>query len=418
MLDRVVPYLPKEGVIKDYIDFTTGGEECPRFRFFSFLGTLGSVVGRKIYFQRSSKDVFPTLFPPMWIILVAPQGQGKKSSSLRVARNFLNYLPQNLKPKVLASKLTPEALVKALCSPVIKPEILASAPKETVKIIKKPAQGLLHSSEFGVLLGREKYNQGMIALLTDLYDCPEEWTSETIMHGDQRLYDVCIFIMGASTPDWLQSMLPTDAFKGGFMSRLVLVALPNSWFVREADPPIPPEDLKERIISQLTEIAKKSFQMSWTKEAREFFTFWYESLPLPEPGPKAQYLERKQDHLLRLAMLLEISYQKHTAIQQKTLEQALNILNSIEFETLQIIDYISIEPKMRPVQRVYEYIEAKGIVSEAELLNETWRYFTRAQDFDDIIRMLIRSKRVKFLSKRNEETGETETYYTRRKENE
>jgi len=400
MPDLIVPFLPEKGVIKDYLTFLGEGEECPRFRFFSFIAALGSIIKRKVYFQRGSKITFPTLYPSIWVILVAPQGVGKKSSTIRVGRNILESLPPQYKPKILAAKLTPEALVKALSSSARLVEDAEGAAKDMIHIIKKPAQGLLYSSEFGVLLGREKYNTGMIALLADLYDCPDEWNSETIMHGDQKLYDVCLSVMGASTPDWLQSMLPTDAFKGGFMSRLLLVTQPDDWYIRVSNPPPPPIPLSD-IVDKVVRIATFKGEMTWSKEAELFFDEWYMALPKPEPGPKAQYLERKQDHLLRLSMILQLTY-GGMEIQGDTLKQALNILNSVEKETLKIIDYISVEPRMRCVQRILEYLDTFPFISEAELLDRTWKYMARPSEFEEAMRMLLRAKRVEMRMKDGE----------------
>jgi hypothetical protein len=394
MYDSITPYLPSRGIIYDYMKFVTGGEECPRFQFFAMVSALGSVIRRKVWFQRASEATFPTLFPSLWVILIAPQGIGKKSSTLRSARIFLDCLPQELKPKNLASKITPEALVRALSSPSqLQPEKDLSKPS-FVKIFKKPAQGLLYSSEFGVLLGREKYNTGMIALLTDLYDCPKEWNSETIMHGDQMLFDVCLSIMGASTPDWMQSMLPTDAFKGGFMSRLVLVSYPDGWFQRVPDPPSPIPGLFEKVLKGIIRIGQRTGQMIWDDSARKFFNDWYLSLPEPEPGPRTQYLERKQDHMLRLAMILKLSYEEDLIIDVDCLEQAFNILSAIEKETLKMIDYISVEPRMRGVQRIIEILDAFKKISEAELLSRTWKHMTRPSEFEESMKMLLKAKKV------------------------
>lgn len=401
MFDSISEFLPQEGLFADFMKYVTppgtlGTEACPRFHFYAFSSVIGAVVARKVIFQRSS--LLPPLYPNLWVVLVAPQGIGNKSSAIRVAKSFLDRMPEEIRPRILASKLTPEALVKALSSAYIDPKSIENVPPGMIPIIKKKAQGVLYSSEFGVLLGREKYNMGMIALLTDLYDCPDEWTSETVMRGGERLYEVCLTIMAASTPDWMQSMLPTDAFKGGFMSRLLLVPLPDTWYLRVADPPEPDKELGENIVQQLREVQKLSGTMTWSEEAKEFFDDWYHGLPLPEPGPKAAYLERKQNHLLKLAMVLQIAKTKSLVIDLDSISRSLNLLTSIERDTLRIVDYISVEPKMRAVQRVLELLEAKDSITEAELLDQSWRYLTRPSEFDDIVKMLLRTKKVTFDS--------------------
>ena len=290
--------------------------------------------------------------------------------------------------------MTPEAIIKSLAAQAFTAEMLQSIDSTTISILKKPAQALLYSSELGVLLGKEKYNQGMIPILTDLYDTPDEWHSETVMRGDQRLYNVCISIMGASTPDWMQTMLPSDVFKGGFMSRLFLVGYPETWSPRIADPEPADERLGALIVDRLTELAQFNGQMVWDKACKDYFKDWYENLPDSEPGPKAAYLERKQDQLLRLAILIQLAEGLTLTLTRSALEQALTIIAAAEVDALRMVEYISVEPRMRVVQRILEFLEARKSISEGDLMHEVWRHLAHPREFDDVISMLLKTKRV------------------------
>lgn len=394
--DVIEPHIPKEGLFRLYHEYTSGNEICPRFRFFSFAAMMGSLIRRKVYFQRSTYSLFPTLYPNLWIILVAPQGRGHKSAALSVAKKLMQRLPEKLQPRLMASKLTPEALVKALAAQALTAEIIQGLGNDPtmINLMKKPAQALLYSSELGVLLGKEKYNQGMIALLTDLYDTPNEWQSETVMRGDQKLYDVCLSIMGASTPDWMQTMLPTDAFKGGFMSRLLLVGYPDTWHIRISDPAPPSVAAGDALVEGLTELAQLEGEMKWTKGAKDYFSDWYHALPDPDPGPKAAYLERKQDQLLRMSILVQLAQDLSLTLTQDSMESALAIMQSVEPDALRMVDYIAVEPRMRIVQRVVEMLEARKRITEGELLNEVWRHLVNPREFDEVVQMLLKTKRM------------------------
>ena len=399
MQDKIEEVLPQEGTLAKFVKYTGGTEICPRFRFFAMAAAIGAILRRKVSFQRSTYNLFPTLYPNLWVILVAPQGRGHKSSALRMAKTFLDKLPLEHQPTTLASKLTPEALIKSLASQTITAEMAEGVDPNLIKILKKKAQGLIYSSELGVFLGKEKYNQGMIALLTDLYDCPDAWTSETIMRGDQMLYEVCISVMGASTPDWMQTMLPSDTFKGGFMSRLLLIAFPEGWNKRIADPPPPDEQLGKEILNDLIGIAKMNGQMKWTKEGKEFFEDWYMNLPEEIPGPRAAYLERKQDHMLRLAMIIEASITQKLVLRKESIELSLSILNSIEPETLKMIDYIATEPRMRIIQRVSEIMESQKEMAESELLAHVWKDLGRAGEFAEVVQLMLKAKMIEVFLK-------------------
>lgn len=394
--DEKIRWYVSDTIYDLYLDYTSGGEICPRFRLFSFLGAVGSIIKRNIWFQRSTHSLFPVLYPNPWVILVAPQGVGHKSSALRIARGFCEKLDDKLKPKYLASKVTPEALVKALATQKIDSSGMTQAQADS---LRRPAQGTLYSSELGVLLGRQKYDTGMITLLTDLYDCPDSWSSETVMRGDQTLFNVCLSVMGASTPDWMQTMLPADAFKGGFMSRLLIIGYPEGWRLRVADPTPPTPELEVTILEMLANIAQLKGEIKWTSDAKEYFSDWYHNLKEPEPGPIAAYLERKQDHMLKLAILLQVGKGPDLVLEKWAIEAALNILAFIEPDSFRMIEFISIEPRMRIVQTILEYLGAnKGGLSEALLLNSTWKYLSKASEFEEVMAMLLKSKQITIFS--------------------
>ena len=80
-----------------------------------------------------------------------------------------------------------------------------------------------------------------------------------------------------------------------------------------------------------------------------------------------------------------------------------------EKDALRMIDYIAVEPRMRIVQRVIELLEVKTRISEAELMSEVWRYLSRAQEYDEVINMLMKTKQI------NVTVEEGEVYYVYKK---
>jgi hypothetical protein len=212
---------------------------------------------------------------------------------------------------------------------------------------------------------------------------------------------VCLSVLGASTPDWMQSMLPTDAFKGGFMSRLILVGYPDGWNKRVGDLVDPPKELKNSILEDFAAISKIKGEIKWSARAKKYFVDWYMSLPEPEPGPQQAYLERKQDHALKIATLIQLSFRDKFEITLEAMQAAFDILDAVQPETLKMIEYISVEPGMRSVQRILELLD-KGDRTESNLLDEAWKYLKRPAEFDDIIGMLVRAKRISITTSKGE----------------
>ncbi len=410
--DKIMRVYPQTGFLWNYYLLHSGGEICPRFHLFSSAAAMGAVINRRVWFQRGSESTFPPLYPNLWIVLVAPQGEGHKSTSLDKSRKHMVGLDPIFQPRILSSKLTPEVLIKTLASQVVSTGQIPRGVNP--EFLRESAIAVLLSSELGVLLDKKKYNEGFIPLITDLYDCPDEWSSETIMRGDQRLYNVCLTFMAASTPDWLQSMLPHDAFKGGFMSRLLLVTQPEDWNKLVHNPPKTSKELVAIVLKDLERFAKLRGEMVWSPSAEDFFANWYYQTKQnrKQSGPASAYLERKQNHLLKLAMLLQINdTEDELIIFVEALETALAILDIVEEETLDIIDFIATEPKMRTVQTILATLRKYKLLPESELIRLVWRFMAHPREFDDSIQILMRSKEIKLINSTVNEYKQKETGY-------
>ena len=395
-MDKLLRVFPTTPYFHYYYEMVKHSEACPRFHFFTAAATLGAIVSRRVFFQMGSSETFPTIYPNPWIVLVAPQGQGHKSTALGVGNRLMNALPEHIRPNMLAAKTTPEALVKALSNVEDKDFALPGGIPSAV--LQKSATGVLYSSELGVLLGREKYNTGLIALLTDLYDCPDKWDSDTIMRGSHCLYGVCLSIMGASTPEWLQTMLPQDAFKGGFMSRLLLITMPHQWEKRIPCPPPSPLGIREKILAEIEDILTVTGRMTFSPEAEVYFNDWYMKFysrdRLIVSGAVAAYMERRQTHLIRLAMLIQLTMKdKHKLkISADALKQAQELFDTVDEDTSKIIDFVATEPHMRQAQIILEFLRHHKRLPEDELLRLSWRTLNQPRQFQELIAMLAKAK--------------------------
>jgi hypothetical protein len=298
------PLVPKRGWLRDYIDLTNGIEPPTVFHFFAGAVAIGAAMTRNVYFPKGANTIYPNLA----VVIVAPSGKCRKTTACNVATSML----QRIGHPVLADKITPEAFIEAFRD-------------------STSATGLIYAPELAVFLGKQKYQEGMIPMLTALFDCPAVWKSATIMRGEAELRNVAISMLGCSTLDWIQSAIPKDAFGGGFMSRLLFV-------VQEDTPrrfPLPAPLSETKIVEltrQLREFSKRTGEFRFSDAATKWYTDWYiqRSERNTENRQFAGYFERKPDQLIRLAMILSISGGKESTFDVDTLEYALRILDWLE----------------------------------------------------------------------------------------
>lgn len=284
--DDLLPFeelLPAEGWLARYMEWTTLTEAPAAFHFFVGAVMVGSTLGRHLFFDKGAYPVYPNLS----ILLIAPAGRCRKTSAANLGMRLLVQSGG----RTIADKITPEALIDSL---------------------KVNASALIYAPELAVFLGKQKYQEGMVPLLTALLDCPKEWTTKTIGRGEVTLMNVFISSLLCSTTDWLQSAIPSEAFGGGFMSRFIFVVQEdtNRFF------PLPPamsEELRSELVKGLTSLRSLKAQAELTVQAREWYVEWYRQhmRTRPPEGHFSGYYERKQDHILRLGMILRASESPH-----------------------------------------------------------------------------------------------------------
>src|SRR5271168_5182228 len=185
--------------------------EAPKsYILFSGMAMLGAALGRSVWI---SLDIH-TVFPLMNLLLIGPSGIGK-STALRdiAADHLINALPENQRPNLLTGKSTKEAIHQDL---MVEPK------------------SIILASELANLFSKEKYNEGMIPYFTDLLDLAPARV-RTKSGGNMIIQRPECCVMGGSTKQWLQDMLPSTAGEGGFLPRFLIVK-EDYKFQRIADP--------------------------------------------------------------------------------------------------------------------------------------------------------------------------------------
>jgi len=367
--DEIQSILPSQGWLSDYVSFTDGLEACPRFRFFTACCVLGAALNNKVYIYRGDEELLPKLFPNPWVMLLAPPGRGHKTSTINLGMNCLYQACPEV--RLIADKITPESLVQALSTPTSKGEKISIGPCDATGLIKAP--------ELSVFFGKQQYNAGLITLITDLYDYREEWVAETIGRGKNVLKNICVSILGGSTPTWLQKMLPEDAFTGGFMSRFIIVEMPQSYLRRVAFP-TRKKSVSAKNWSKLTEglheiATMHEGEMFWTQDCAASFEEYYNSLLPTGDVQKDAYREREPEQVLRLAMLLALS-RREMSVTLPDLQRAKQLIDLLMNETNPRIDYLTTNPRMSLTQDIQNLLRLHGPLTEAELMKKTYRGLT------------------------------------------
>lgn len=352
----------------DYFDLYglySSNQESPKIfhKWVAISVILSTLKGRAIL----DRGVYQ-LHPNQFITLVAGSAKCRKSAAMGMGKAILNELDSP--PALFAQKITPEALISYL--------------KEN------SGKGLIYASEFSVFIGPEASKSGLLGVLTDLYDCPKDWSYHTQKRGKEVVEgNICINLLAASTPPWLRTSIPEDAMGGGFTSRMIFVyadkpsqLVPYPEFTQEQI------DAKKKIIEWLDKLDGVSGDFVLEDEARELFRDWYiEHGNTSSDEAMDGYHGRKDDHVLKVAMAISMGVDTELVIKKEHIVTAIRCLEDIEGGMPAALKEIGSSDRGVLTDTILKYIKKDGRIDRSTLLSRAWRYVD-SEELDGIIATL------------------------------
>lgn len=363
--------------LESYLDYTRKQESPTAFHEWVGLSLLSASIGRHVWIPRIKYTIFPNLF----VILVAGSAFCRKSVSIAIGMDILKSLEKP--PMVFAQKITTEALIQAL---------------EEAKV-DGASSGIICASELSVFMGSDATKSGIIPTLTDLYDSPKEWVYHTRGRGKEVLRNVTLSVLAASTKEWLRSSIPIDAVGGGFTSRIIFVSqhAPSKLILFPDDEvdDIDEEILKSDLIADLWEVRTKiKGEIKFSPEAKKTAREWYVKEHQHIRDSRLDgYFGRKHDTMFKLASLLSISESNNKVVSHVHIHRALGMLNENERNLGDIIASVVATAIGGDTERILDLIRKHKTIAHTDLLRKCWR-FADAAAISSMVRTLIESNEI------------------------
>lgn len=354
-----------------YRDYTQETESPESFHMWVGMSVISAATRRNVYLPFGHFTIYPNLY----VLLVAPPGECRKSTAMGYGKQFLKQVP-NI--NIEANKMSPQSLIHSLGGATFEVKKGKNEAKQETNEVRTVCAGVLYSPEFSVTLGADAQQSGLLSLLTDLFDSPDEWEYKTLSRGKEILNNVYLNILGATTPDYLATSIPSDAIGGGFASRMIFIAEQQSR-KRVARPRLTLKTLalKDDLVHDLLEISNLSGPMTLTSQADDWIDNWYESYDRRAMDERFRgYMERRQIHLLKVAMVVSLSFSNDLIITQDHLEMALRLLELAEAKMPDAFVSAAANPTAKDLARVLEQFKHAKELTWSQLVDKNKLYNT------------------------------------------
>ena len=374
--------------LDSYIELHENTEPAAIFDRWVGYSMIAAALRRKARLQLGRLIYYPNLY----IVLVADPGVARKTQSIKFGTSFLNTIPEI---RTCADSATKEAMTD---------DIEGSALDQ----LMDDGTTLRHSSlniiskEFESFLGQKKENTRMLTALTDLFDCPSEWSSRTRHGTSNAIIRPWINLLAATTPDSLASSLPASAIGGGLTSRILFV-----WAEKKKKPIAIPEmtpaeeKLKDKLEKDLYQISRISGEYIMSPECKENWIHWYNNYDEDESGKRicedksfSGWYSRKPTYLMKLSMLRAAATSQSLTIQWQHVEEAIEAIQQVELVMGNAFKAIGKSEITAEVDSVMQIIKTQRKVSEKNLMSIIWRDIDSGK-FENVIETLIKTGKVR-----------------------
>lgn len=360
---------------------------------------VASALRRKVSLQLGRLIYFPNIY----VVLVAEPGVARKTQAIKYGVNFLNTIPDI---RLSADSSTKEAMTDDMEGSGLD-ELMVDG-----TTLRHSSLNII-SKEFESFLGQKKENTRMLTALTDLFDCPDDWSSRTRHGTSNKIINPWVNLLAATTPDSLASSLPSSAVGGGLTSRIMFI-----WADKKkksvAIPSMTEEEvkLKERLEKDLYRISRMSGNFNMTAECIKKWTAWYDLFDEDESGNRickdksfSGWYSRKPTYIIKIAMLRSAAESSSLIIEWRHVEEAIEAIREVEYSMGNAFKAIGKSEISAEVDNVLQIIREAKRISEKILMTRIWRDID-AQKFHNVIETLIKTgKVVRTYKGPNDDTG-------------
>lgn len=361
-----------------YSDYSAGTEPPEQYHWWTFLTTASVYFGRRIRFP-----VRYRLNPSGgYVCLVAPSGEGRKSSASDLAVDLLEL--------ALEGQEEDEALPLIIYEPT-RAALLGTLGTATEKFGTTPP-ALVYNDEARNLFRDPEF----VGLLDSLFT-RRNYKRETKTQGVDSLKNHSISIITCTTPSWLGEFGPKYGFEEGTLGRFI-----NSYANgRKNRIPWPEEskihtDLSSKLVDGLRELKGLSGIMQMESNVRRKYDEWYNNYECSDAiAKRTGWGARSHTHLLRTAGSLALLTRQELNVRMDDYDAAFERVMQVEQDLWSVYQKLLVDGEQREIKLIESVIHTAGEsgLQHTDLRNKVVRRVGKRQ-FDDTLAHLTEAQTI------------------------
>jgi len=237
-------------------------------------------------------------------------------------------------------------------------------------------------------------NMNMVNFLTTIFG-ESTYDFKTKNKGTQHLEKPYVVFIACTTPEYISARLRDDVISGGFSRRAIFV-YDIEETVRTAFPEITPEMVKayQWMIEWGKKLQSVCGEFAWEQDARDWYIKWYNELTFGTDTSTIGYYRSKHTQLLRVAMLVALSYDTSLVMKIEHLQLAEAFLLKMEVNLPKVFEGVGRNELSGVAQKIMSILCAhKCPVLEKKVYAQIYRD-ANGEEIANVLRHLISTDKV------------------------
>ena len=364
--------IPETGFLRDYFEYARELTDSPEhYHLFVSMGVLGTALGRKVWIPFGLNNIYPNIY----LVLLAESSFLRKSTALTGGKNLLR---ETFTEMAMPDHVTLEKMLD---------------------ILAKNATSCFFPMEFAsfISMTEKSYNEGMMSIITELFDCPIDYRRSTKGGGDQIIKEPFLSILAASTFDWFNKKIKQSDIYGGFLARFLFVpAYTKTKFM--AFPPEKDQRKLKELKRTLGAIAGIKGKAIFNDDCKQIYSIWLESheeqiMKHPKVGLLSGFMTRLAIYALKFALIYHFAESKSLQITPQAVYRAILAVEYLKAELFKLADETFATPLDRELIRALKQIGKDGGITMREFYRNMG---ISKQDADRLKQDLLARDRIEF----------------------
>ena len=296
--------------LDDIMQLAAEVESPKQWVWWSAILAIAAVSGSNVFLDKYYYKLSPNLF----VMLLGKSGLGK-GWPINLAKELVTCVNTT---RVISGRNSIQAVLKELGT------ITTRTGRPTIP----NSRGFLVSGEFVNFVIQDPHS---LSVLTELYDTHYNATWKNTMKGSgiDTLKNVCLTMLGASSPAHFREVVHAKDIEGGFLGRTLMIYEETRGFINPLteEPKIRFDPL--HAAEHLIEISKIKGQFSYSKGAKSLYNDWYYDLRKRDTQDKTGTVQRIHNHVEKVAMCCALARDATLELQIVDMDTAINACTTL-----------------------------------------------------------------------------------------